>query len=150
MTLTFKNFVDTECEGIAGGPGPSGEIKVGQSAVWTCFHVLTSTGTWPNVAKVEGNSGTGAKESNKVVVNVPPEPKLAIEKKQMLPGEPAFTTTELTGTSVEVVSYEIIVTNVGNVPLSLSNFTDTQCVGISRRRSRNWPPATSRSTPACT
>ncbi len=130
VTLTFKNFVDTECEGIAGGPGPSGEIKVGQSAVWTCFHVLTSTGTWPNVAKVEGNSGTGVKESNKVVVNVPPEPKLAIEKKQMLPGEPAFTTNELTGTVGQVVSYEIIVTNIGNVPLSLSNFADTQCVGI--------------------
>jgi len=130
VTLTFKNFVDTDCEHIAGGPGPSGEIKVGQSAVWTCSHVLTSTGTWPNVASIEGNSGTGKQESNEVVVNVPPEPKLAIEKKQMLPGELAFTTSELTGQVGQVVSYEIIVTNVGNVPLSLSNFTDTQCVGI--------------------
>ena len=131
VTLTFKNFVDTECEGITGGPGPSGEIKSGQSATWTCFHVLTSTGTWPNVAKIEGNLGTGPKESNKVVVNVPPEPKLVIEKRQMLPGEPAFTASELTGTIGQVVSYEIVVTNVGNVPVTLSNFTDTQCVGIS-------------------
>ncbi|HTY96943.1 MAG TPA: hypothetical protein VMB91_07865, partial [Solirubrobacteraceae bacterium] len=129
-TLTFKNFVDTECEGITGGPGPSGEIKSGQSATWTCYHVLTSTGTWPNVAKIEGNLGTGSKESNKVVVNVPPEPKLMIEKRQMLPGEPAFTTSELTGTVGQVVSYQIIVTNIGNVPVSLSNFTDTQCEGI--------------------
>ena len=131
VTLTFKNFVDTECEDIIGGPGPSGEIKSGQSATWTCFHVLTSTGTWPNVAKIEGNLGTGPKESNKVVVNVPPEPKLVIEKRQMLPGEPAFTASELTGTIGQVVSYEIVVTNVGNVPVTLSNFTDTQCVGIS-------------------
>ena len=48
----------------------------------------------------------------------------------MLPGEVGFTTNELTGTVGQVVSYEIIVTNVGNVSLSLSNFTDTQCVGI--------------------
>jgi uncharacterized repeat protein (TIGR01451 family) len=130
VTLTFKNFIDTECEGIAGGPGPSGEIKSGQSAVWTCFHVLTSTGTWPNVAKIEGNQGTGAKESNKVVVNVPPEPKLAIEKRQMLSGEAAFTTNELTGTLGQVVNYEIIVTNIGNVPVTLTGFTDTQCVGL--------------------
>ena len=130
VTLTFKNFVDTECEGITGGPGPSGEIKPGHSATWTCFHVLTSIGTWPNVATIEGNMGTGTQESNKVVVNVPPEPKLKIEKKQALPGE-AFTTNELTGTVGQVVSYEIIVTNVGDVPLTLSNFTDTQCVNIS-------------------
>ncbi len=130
VTLTFKNFVDSDCEGIVGGPGPSGEIKVGQSATWTCFHVLTSTGTWPNVATIEGNEKTGKKESNEVVVKVPPEPRLAIEKKQMLPGEAGFTTNELTGTVGQVVSYEIIVTNVGNVPLSLANFTDTQCVGI--------------------
>jgi len=131
VTLTFKNFVDADCEGIVGGPGPGGEIKVGQSATWICFHVLTSTGTWPNVATIEGNEGTGKKESNEVVVKVPPEPRLTIEKKQMLPGEAGFTTNELTGTVGQVVSYEIIVTNTGNVPLSLSNFTDTQCAGIS-------------------
>jgi len=129
-TLTFKNFVDTECEGITGGPGPSGELKTGQSATWTCYHVLTSTGTWPNVATVEGNMGTGTQKSNEVVVKVLPEPRLAIEKKQALPGQ-AFTTNELTGTVGEVVSYQIIVTNVGNVALTLSNFTDTQCAGIS-------------------
>ena len=136
VTLTFKNFVDTECEGIIGGPGPSGEIKSGQSATWTCFHVLTSTGTWPNVAKIEGNLGTGPKESNKVVVNVPPEPKLAIEKRQMLPGEPAFTASELTGTIGQVVSYEIVVTNVGNVPVTPVELHRHPVCGDQRRRSR--------------
>jgi uncharacterized repeat protein (TIGR01451 family) len=129
VALKFSNFTDAHCENIAGGPGVSA-VPVGGSTTFTCSHTLTSTGTWPNAATIEGNEGTGKKQSNEVIVNVPPEPNFAIEKLQMLSGEIAFTKNELTGTVGQVVYYEIIVTNTGNVPLKLSSFTDVACTGI--------------------
>jgi uncharacterized repeat protein (TIGR01451 family) len=130
VPLKFSNFTDADCENIAGGPGTN-PVPVGGSTTFTCSHTLTSTGTWPNVATIEGNEGTGKKPSNEVIVKVPPEPNLTIEKLQMLSGEIAFTKNELTGSLGQVVFYEIIVTNTGNVPVKLSAFTDTACTGIS-------------------
>ena len=51
-----------------------------------------------------------------------------MEKKQKLAGE--FTTAELAGKVGEVVHYEIIVTNTGNVPLKISNVVDVNCTGM--------------------
>lgn len=59
------------------------------------------------------------------------EPSFSIEKLQRLAGEPAFTTTELTGKTGTTVEYEIVVTNTGNVPLTFGNFSDEQCEMIS-------------------
>jgi uncharacterized repeat protein (TIGR01451 family) len=129
VPLKFTNFTDADCEGISGGPG-NNPVPVGGSTTFTCHHVLTSTGTWPNVATIEGNEGTGKKESNEVIVKVPAEPRLVIEKLQMLAGQISFTKNELVGEIGQVVYYEIIVTNTGNVALKLSSLTDVACVGI--------------------
>jgi uncharacterized repeat protein (TIGR01451 family) len=55
----------------------------------------------------------------------PPNPALTIEKLQRLSGP--FTKLPLTGVIGETVEYEIKVRNTGNVPLTLSNFTDPHC-----------------------
>lgn len=42
-----------------------------------------------------------------------------------------FTTAQLTGEVGQTVNYEIVVKNTGNVPLTLSNFTDEGCGPVS-------------------
>jgi hypothetical protein len=56
-----------------------------------------------------------------------PEPRFAIEKLQKIEGKGEFTPNKLEAVSGETVDYEIIVTNTGNVPLKMSNFTDEKC-----------------------
>jgi hypothetical protein len=56
------------------------------------------------------------------------EPEFSIEKLQKIDGSQSpFTTEELEGEVGQTVDYEIIVTNTGNVPLTMSNFTDAGC-----------------------
>ena len=129
--LQFSHFQDANCEGISGGPGEK-FVQPGEATVFTCSHKLTAPGTWVNAAVIQGNEGTGKKESNEVVVKVPaapPVPGFTIEKLQQLGGGP-FTKSELTGAIGETVKYEIIVRNTGEVTLKLSNFKDENCEGI--------------------
>ena len=63
-------------------------------------------------------------------MKVPAEPALTIEKLQRIGGTGPFTKEELTGTAGEVVEYQIIVKNTGNVPLTLSTPTDPGCTGL--------------------
>ena len=57
-----------------------------------------------------------------------PMPALAIDKLQMIAGSGhPFSVAPLTGAIGQVVEYEIIISNTGNVPLVISNFTDAKC-----------------------
>jgi hypothetical protein len=69
--LTFGNFTDAKCEGIAGGP--TGSVSAGQSTTFTCHHVLSEVGTYTNSATITGSEGTGTKTSNTVEVTVAEE-----------------------------------------------------------------------------
>ena len=71
--LQFSHFQDANCEGISGGPGEK-LVQPGQATVFTCTHKLTAPGNWINAATIEGNEGTGKKESNEVMVKVPAVP----------------------------------------------------------------------------
>ena len=62
---------------------------------------------------------------------LPVEPGFTIEKLQRIGGEGSFTKEELTGEVGDVVEYQIIVKNTGNVPLEFSHFSDPNCEGIS-------------------
>ena len=56
------------------------------------------------------------------------DPAYTIEKKQTIAGSgKPFTTAELAGQIGQVVNYQILVTNTGNVALSFSNFSDPNC-----------------------
>jgi hypothetical protein len=56
------------------------------------------------------------------------EPALTVEKLQKnAAGSEPFTTSTLSGVVGEVVDYEVIAKNTGNVPLSVTSFTDAGC-----------------------
>ena len=132
VALTFSGFSDANCDAgtIAGGPGSS-PVAPGESTTYTCDHVLTTTGSYTNVATVTGTPELEAPithESNRVLVEVPREPKFTIEKLQEIKGSgTGFKSSTLTGATDQTVDYEIVVTNTGNVALTFSGFTDVNC-----------------------
>jgi hypothetical protein len=129
---TFSEFSDPHCDPhtLAGGPG-STAVAPGESTIYTCDHVLAQVGSYTNEATVTGNTVGGAPVvhvSNQVVVTVAPEPAFTLEKLQKLASSPgAFTTQPVTGAIGDTVDYEIVVKNTGNVPLTLSGFSDARC-----------------------
>ncbi len=126
-TVRFGALKDAKCTNVA----PAGEttLKASESETFTCEHTLTTTGEYSNVASIEGNNKE--KPSNEVVVEVPASPAFAIEKFQEIQGTGAgYTQAPLTGKIGQTVDYEIVVTNTGNVSLSLSGLTDANCTNI--------------------
>ncbi len=66
-----------------------------------------------------------------VSLECPPEPSLSITKLQQIEGtNTGFTTSPLTTEPGGTVDYQIVVKNIGNVPLALSSFIDEECAGI--------------------
>jgi hypothetical protein len=141
LTIGSGDFVDHNCTGISGGPGPGEELEVGASTTYRCTHVLTETGSYTNKAEVsgippeyEGHPGLPVTStSNTVITEVPPpsptpEPRMSVEKLQeIVGGSGSYTTAPLAGQIGQIVQYEIIITNTGNVPLTLSAFSDPRC-----------------------
>jgi hypothetical protein len=79
-TLTFTNFIDGKCDSGTIAGGPSGPLAPGESATYTCSHVLGSsnktTASYENSAKVTGappehQGVTKQRTSNTVVVTTP-------------------------------------------------------------------------------
>ncbi len=125
---TLTGFSDEHCEEITGG---ASKLAPGESTIFTCKHKLTEVGTWINQASIMGNEKP--KTSNQVEVVVLPKPgaSFEIEKLQRLePGAP-FTKEKLTGQVGQVVEYEIIVRNTGEVALKFSKLVDEHCENIS-------------------
>lgn len=61
-------------------------------------------------------------------VNLKCQDGFSIQKLQEIKGSATgYTTSELQGKIGQTVDYEVIVTNVGSVPLKFSNFTDSHC-----------------------
>jgi hypothetical protein len=137
LSFGSEDVVDRNCGTISGGP-VSGTLAVGASATYTCTHVLEEVGSYPNKAEVSGIPPTGdgppiTHISNTVVAEVPlppalPAPAFALEKLQQIAGTGgSYTSSQLSGVVGQTVDYEIVVENIGNVPLTLSSFSDPQC-----------------------
>ncbi len=126
--LKFSPLTDQNCAIIS--PAGASELAVGGSEVFTCEHMVTSVGTWTNEAEIE--AAGEHKLSNKVVVKTPEEPNYEVEKLQLIKGSGAtFTKTELSGKIGEVVDYQVIVRNTGNVAIMFAPLIDTDCSSIS-------------------
>jgi|GEM_PF-1912495 hypothetical protein len=139
VPLSFggEDVIDRNCGTLSGGP-EAGTLAVGAAATYTCTHVLEAPGPYTNKAEVSGIPPAGdgppvTHTSNSVVVEVPlpptlPAPAFTIEKLQQIAGAGgAYTSSQLTALVGQTVDYEIIVTNTGNVPLSLEALNDPQC-----------------------
>jgi hypothetical protein len=130
VPLTFSEFSDENCENLKPG---SSSLAPGESTTYTCDHVLTTSGSYCNEASDTGSEGTGTQTSGQVCVDVPPEPKpgFSIEKLQEIEGSgEGFATSELQAVEGQTVDYEIIVTNMGGVPLTFSEFSDENCENL--------------------
>ncbi len=128
VALKFSALTDTGCEGLA--PSGATELAAGKEETFTCSHTLSAVGTYENKASIEGNEGTGKKESNVVKAKVAAEPSFTIEKQQRVNGEGTFSTSEKSGKIGQTVEYKINVKNTGNVTLKFSALTDAGCTGI--------------------
>jgi large repetitive protein len=146
VPLTFSSFTDPKCdEGtITGGPGAN-PVAAQAMTTFFCDHVLSQTdaeaGSYTNTASITAEPAGGPpkeQESNTVVVKLPPpEPGFSILKEQKLeptttlpkyPGSGPYTTEVLKQGHVgQVVSYEIIIVNTGNVPLKFGPLVDPKC-----------------------
>jgi hypothetical protein len=105
--------------------GPTGTDIVGPIVVPPGTGVVDIHASWSTNGSV-GHFDIG------VSLECPPEPEFTITKLQELSGSNAgFTTAQLTGEVGQTVNYEIVVKNTGNVPLTLSNFTDEGCGPVS-------------------
>ena len=138
VTLKFGALKDSACEGIS--PSGATELAAGAEESFTCTHTFINIGNYTNEASIEGNEGTGTRVSNKVTANVSAKAAFTITKRQRIKGESSYTTAELSGEVGQVVEYQIIVKNTGNVALTYGSLKDSACSSIS-------PPGTSELEP---
>ena len=130
-SLALASLSDAKCDaGTISGPSQS-PIAPGESATYSCSHVLSSLGAYTNVATVSATPPGEppiSHETPPVEVEVPAEPAFTIQKLQTIANSgSSFTTATLTGTVGQTVDYEIVVKNTGNAPLSISGFSDPHC-----------------------
>jgi hypothetical protein len=104
--------------------GPTGTDVV-PVAVAPGNHTLDAFATWRT------NGARGGRDIGPHNVTCAADPAFTIEKRQKMAGASSYTTETLPSTHVpQTVEYEILVTNTGNVPLTLSGFTDPKCETI--------------------
>ena len=132
VSETISEFVDPHCDAgtLGGGPGTS-PLTPGQSTTFTCRHVLSTVGTYINQASATARTAGGkplTQISNEVEVTAAPKPGFTIEKLQQIAGsQGGFVTTPLTGVLGETVDYQVIVKDIGETTLAMSDFTDAHC-----------------------
>ncbi len=132
VAFTLTEFMDPNCDPGTEQGGPVGAtVAPGEKLLFTCSHLLSGGGSYTNVASATAKyagAGSESHKSNEVVVKVVLEPRLTLYKVQEIKGSgTGFTSSLLTGTVGQTVLYQITAKNTGNVPLTLSEFTDIYC-----------------------
>ncbi len=112
-SLRFEALSDPNCTGVT--PEGETELEPGETETFTCQHVIASTGSWSNVAEIEGEFARDSEpetvhaharilggggvikkaSSNEVITNVPAEPA------PQPPAESTATTTQPSNTAIQ-------------------------------------------------
>jgi hypothetical protein len=126
-SLALGALNDAKCDaGTISAPSKS-PIQPGESAFYTCSHVLNATGIFVNTAIVTATPPEEPPimhETPPVEVEVPPEPAFTIKKEQRFEGQGSYTTAKLIGKIGQRVEYRISVTDTGNTSLTLGPLSD--------------------------
>jgi hypothetical protein len=126
-SLSLGALNDAKCDaGTISAPSKS-PINPGESAFYTCSHVLNATGIFVNTAIVTATPPEEPPimhETPPVEVEVPPEPAFTIKKEQRFEGEASYRTTKLIGKVGQRVEYKITVTDTGTTSLTLGPLSD--------------------------
>ncbi|WP_373396608.1 hypothetical protein V8V91_17825 [Algoriphagus halophilus] len=115
--VTLSNVLVIDPDAVITSTNPVAAIAPGQEVILNAQHVVTQAdldaGSYSNRAEVEArepnNAGTIKRQTNTVVVPAVQKPDFTVVKNSL--------TTEY-DTATNVINYEIIVTNIGNVTLS--------------------------------
>jgi hypothetical protein len=129
-TLALGALSDAKCDaGTISAPSQS-SISPGQSAFYTCSHVLSAVGIYTNVAVVTGTPPGEppiSHETPPVEVEVPEALNFEISKEQRFAGQSSYTSGRLVGTVGQRVEYRITVRDTGNTALTLKALVDPKC-----------------------
>src|SRR5438045_1862401 len=121
---------DAKCDaGTLVGPSQS-PIAPGETATYSCSHVLSSTGVYTNVAtQTAEGAGKELTRTSKIgrASCRATEQGSEIKKEQRIEGEQAYTTATLPGKLGQKVEYRISVKDTGNTSLSLKPLSDPTC-----------------------
>ncbi len=121
-TLAVEKITDANVPACDKAPLKS-PLAAGEEAVEaTCSMTYPKGGTFTNVALVEGNKKP--KESPPVEVELEPQTKFEVIKKQKFSTGGSFTTEKLKGVPPATVEYEIVVKNTGETTLAVEKITD--------------------------
>src|SRR5438477_139863 len=128
LPISLSNFTDTNCTTIAGGKA---SLAPGESATWTCEHKLTATGKYKigrascrERVYIKKESNSVAKEATGLTSG------MTIEKLQRIGSSGTFVKTELFAEVGDIREYHVTGVQTCALPISLSNFTDTNCTTI--------------------
>src|SRR5436190_32551 len=127
--MALDSLCDAKCDaGTLVGPSQS-PIAPGETATYSCSHVLSSTGVYTNVATqtAEGAGKELTRTSNEVEAEAKREPGFETKKEQRIEGEPAYTTAKLQAKLGQKVEYRISVKDTGNTSLALASLSDAKC-----------------------
>jgi hypothetical protein len=137
VTWTFREFPNLPGNAVVE------KLKVNRVATSTTFTFDGSSGS--NVTPIDAPPGSyiidaqakwrkpsanGASGSFDIHAKVKcePNPAMSVEKLQRIEGNgSSYTSTPQTGEVGQTIGYEILVSNTGNVPLTIGAFTDPRC-----------------------
>ena len=129
-TLALGALSDPKCDAGTISAASQSPIAPGETAFYTCSHVLDAVGIYTNVAVVTATPPGEppiSHETPPVEVEVPAGPAFEIKKEQRFEGEASYTTAKLIGKLGQTVEYKITVKDTGNTTLALGALSDPKC-----------------------
>jgi hypothetical protein len=119
-------FSDPQCDaGTLSGPSAPANttLAAGQSAVWTCSHILNASDTASGFTNAACATSGPLQSCDSVTAHLP---GISLVKVQRIGSSGSFTHNDVSGNVGDTDNYQITVKNTGDTALSIA-FTDNQC-----------------------